>query len=490
MRKDLTLKINTTDSDSSIYENNLIGVEGENLQGRLILQLDKPIEGVGLLHVKFEDGLTMFITMNHNVDFSEYSILIKSSLLKYSNVQVQLEIRENETDDGIPKFKSAIYNLAISPTIVGTIEEPDEYPDWLDEANAKLKEIDDVLENLDEVIENSQTQSDWNQNDTSKSDYIKNRPFYEGSREIIVLEEKDRDFNIASGDSVIMYTYNFTEDEKLIIDSVFQEYTNYTLNIIFDGATYKQVYTLKEADEYHSSKYLSISYDENELPGFEFDFTNMSVVSPFISGGIHTIGIKSVGSSIVKIPEKFLPENVLKQSDWNQNDETQLDYIKNRPFYENNIRTENIITEAVEKVPEEIDTVMNYYYFTEDEKTIISNFLADKTEVTLKLRMNGNDYIFDCYLNDNGRWAYREQPVFGLDLNLNAFNIMCASTTGITGVQTVELIHISDGEIVTIPEKYMPLNYQGFEKRIKDLEEKLEKYTYLVLEEGKTNGTN
>ncbi len=45
------------------------------------------------------------------------------------------------------------------------------------------------------------------------------------------------------------------------------------------------------------------------------------------------VSIRNIHADVKQIPSKYIPE-VGVQSDYNQNDNTQLDYIKNRPFYE------------------------------------------------------------------------------------------------------------------------------------------------------------
>lgn len=156
--------------------------------------------------------------------------------------------------------------------------------------------------------ESALIQSDYSQNDETANDYIKNRPFYDEIEEIVLFEESERDFNVESGDSVIMHSYIFTDEEKAKVDEIFQEYVEYTLNIKFDGTNYTAVYALHPPNEYIDNKYLGRV--SNELMGFEFNLDSIDLVQMFISGGVHTVGINVIKTNAVKIPEKFIPDTI------------------------------------------------------------------------------------------------------------------------------------------------------------------------------------
>ena len=50
-------------------------------------------------------------------------------------------------------------------------------------------EIDTKVAELNEAIANASSQPDWNQNDETAKDYIKNRPFYESFTETCLLDQ-------------------------------------------------------------------------------------------------------------------------------------------------------------------------------------------------------------------------------------------------------------------------------------------------------------
>ena len=159
---------------------------------------------------------------------------------------------------------------------------------------------------------------DWNQNDSTAADYVKNRPFYTGDPVETVLVEES--------------TVAFTENNNLYyaqFPSTFEATVGDTYKISWDGTVYECVCASIEG-----------------LPGFG----NFSIVGfgsdtgePFVMGimngeGIqiftadtsssHTFSISRIVVPVVKIDKKYLV-----QPDWNQNDETAADYVKNRTHY-------------------------------------------------------------------------------------------------------------------------------------------------------------
>lgn len=139
--KDVIIKIY---KDSSVYtENSTLGVNYENIQGKLVFEfVDEFVDGTAYLEFerKFEKGL---IPMNKVG--KTYEIEIKSSLLKeIGNIELQLRITQDEVPNGIPVYKSKVFTLEVLDAINATSEIPDEYPEWIDLANEKIKEMDNL----------------------------------------------------------------------------------------------------------------------------------------------------------------------------------------------------------------------------------------------------------------------------------------------------------------------------------------------------------
>ena len=139
--KDVIIKIY---KDSSVYtESGIIGINYENLQGKLVFEfVDEFVDGIAYLEFerKFEKGL---IPMNKVG--KTYEIEIKSSLLKeIGNIELQLRITQDSIPSGIPVYKSKVFTLEVLDAINATSEIPDEYPEWIDLANEKIKEMDNL----------------------------------------------------------------------------------------------------------------------------------------------------------------------------------------------------------------------------------------------------------------------------------------------------------------------------------------------------------
>lgn len=139
--KDVIIKMY---KDSSVYtESGIIGINYENLQGKLVFEfVDEFVDGTAYLEFerKFEKGL---IPMNKVG--KTYEIEIKSSLLKeIGNIELQLRITQDSIPSGIPVYKSKVFTLEVLDAINATSEIPDEYPEWIDLANEKIKEMDNL----------------------------------------------------------------------------------------------------------------------------------------------------------------------------------------------------------------------------------------------------------------------------------------------------------------------------------------------------------
>lgn len=135
---------------------------------------------------------------------------------------------------------------------------------------------------------------DWNQNDETAADYIKNRPFY--TTDPVETE-------------LVNGTFAFVADHGLYMNQditiVLVEGNTYKVSI--DGVEYETV-----CQNYHGSLYIgSIEILTWGTP--EYPFAYMPAVGPFatnISGDSHDIVIKSSVSTTIPIPDKYIPKSV------------------------------------------------------------------------------------------------------------------------------------------------------------------------------------
>ena len=147
--KDYIIKVNTETRENTLPRDVAFGVQGENIIQKLVFELDHMIEGIGWLEIK--QGTTKgYIALNRTE--TGYEIEIKNSLLTQPVIYVQLRITKSQTpDEEIPVFKSKVSYIPIHEAINATTTIPDEYPEWIDIANAKILEIDEALEEVDNL---------------------------------------------------------------------------------------------------------------------------------------------------------------------------------------------------------------------------------------------------------------------------------------------------------------------------------------------------
>lgn len=141
MMKDVIIKI---DQNSMVYkQETVLGISYENLQGKIIFKFLGTFPK-GIAYLEYErDTEKGYLQMNQVGE--EYQLEIKSSLLtKEGRIYLQLRVTEDATPEGTPVFKSNKFYLEVKEAINATTEIPDEYPEWIDTANEKIKEMDNL----------------------------------------------------------------------------------------------------------------------------------------------------------------------------------------------------------------------------------------------------------------------------------------------------------------------------------------------------------
>jgi hypothetical protein len=120
----------------------VLGVDGENLQENLVFYFeDEFVDGTARLEYLVENE-KKYITLTK--EDSSYSIPVKNVMLKTGNVIMQLVITEGTNEDEIPVFKSKKFYLWVEESINAVDEAPDSYTLWIDTANEKLNEVDNL----------------------------------------------------------------------------------------------------------------------------------------------------------------------------------------------------------------------------------------------------------------------------------------------------------------------------------------------------------
>ena len=157
----------------------------------------------------------------------------------------------------------------------------------------------------------SGTQSDWNQNDGTKPDYVKNRPFYTGDPvDMVSVEESTVEFTLSGGKYGAEFPTSFNAE------------FGQTYKVSWDGTIYECV-----CEEYNdrpligNQSIMGIGPDTGE-PFIIFNESGLketgwgSITTDTSSS--HTISIRKFGTPIVKIDEKYLTKytEVLPESFW------------------------------------------------------------------------------------------------------------------------------------------------------------------------------
>lgn len=133
-------KIKVADNSMVDFDNKVLGIDGENLQGKIIFYFENFKNGVAWLEFEKEDGTKKYIPMDKVNE--TYEVEIKPSLLSDTSIiYLQLRITEDESENGIPVFKSKKFYMNILDSINATSTIEEDYPDILDVLNNKQDKL-------------------------------------------------------------------------------------------------------------------------------------------------------------------------------------------------------------------------------------------------------------------------------------------------------------------------------------------------------------
>lgn len=149
MAKNIIITVNAK-SNAVKVNTPVVGAIGENLQGLFIVEFTDSdyIDGACWLEINSDEKGYIELSPTGN---NTYTAPIKSGITKYrGNIEAQVRITQAEVDGEVPVFKSDIFNLNTLASINALEEIPEEYPKWIDSANAKLAECDEAIERMSE----------------------------------------------------------------------------------------------------------------------------------------------------------------------------------------------------------------------------------------------------------------------------------------------------------------------------------------------------
>ena len=149
MKQDILIKVNSNNGRVELPTARL-GINGENLQGNIIVDfIDEFVDGTAILEIK-RNSEKYYLTMTK--ENSKYKLPILSSLLsETTTIIMQIRITEGTDDESIPVWKSNKFYLKVEEAINAEIPIPEEYEEWIDIANAKLNEIDELIQEIDNI---------------------------------------------------------------------------------------------------------------------------------------------------------------------------------------------------------------------------------------------------------------------------------------------------------------------------------------------------
>ena len=174
--------------------------------------------------------------------------------------------------------------------------------------NKIINYISETPENTNPAVLNTllgdlNKQSDWNQNDETQPDYVKNRPFYEETSEVVMLPETSflvKEFNgifqgIIGPFPYVPFVVEVGKDYNVTLDGVTNTYTA----IDYDRMT---IITNTSGEDVNNGNGWYINYiEEGSAVILEF----FSLDATFC--GTHTISISRSVHELHKIDSKFIP---------------------------------------------------------------------------------------------------------------------------------------------------------------------------------------
>ena len=142
MRKDIIITANSKTSRVDLPTSRL-GLNGENLQGNIIVNFsDEFVNGNAILEIQRDDEKYYLVMQKENESY--YLPILSSLLSETTTIIMQIRITEGTDNELIPVWKSNKFYLKVEEAINAEIPIPEEYPEWIDIANSKLNQIDNL----------------------------------------------------------------------------------------------------------------------------------------------------------------------------------------------------------------------------------------------------------------------------------------------------------------------------------------------------------
>ena len=305
--------INSTTREISTTSDKLELIQGDHQSERITFEIPKIVEGhdmslsdrieVHYINIDRRTNATsrdVYIIDDAAVDGDKltFSWLISGNATKYYGRLNFIILFECLDPDGNYTYK---WNTEICKLL--TIGE------GISNTSAVIEDHSDILEKfkkeiLEEAGEKS-IQPDWNQNDSTAADYVKNRPFYTGDTvETVLVEESTIPF--AEYDGVYMGQ----------LEATFVPTVGETYKVSWDGTAYENTcVNFNNLQVIGNLSIMGIGSDTGEPFLIAVGNGNGIRIATADTSASHTVSISRFVTEVVKIDEKYLPENLATKSD-------------------------------------------------------------------------------------------------------------------------------------------------------------------------------
>lgn len=281
-------------------------------------------------------------------------------------------------------------------------------------------------------------QTDWEQNDSTALDYIKNRPFYEGIITTDIINET-LTFSSMGYQDYVSASCSITGQNGFI------EGNNYSVYIdsekVLEGECINNYGMLGVGNDSYSV------YQTNDT---------IYVSTGSVSVGEHEVRLEgSVESFIVE--NNFL-ENA--QPDWNENNDSKLSYIKNRPFYEVDQSSFNELIRPISPYYTSQNGITSYTFNNQDQSLWSTIFSLQSVTIII----DGNKYILNqTTTGSTTKSFYTTDNMIGLSLVQTSsafrYTIFCNDSVISSGNHNFVIGEtIPQFYIKKIDEKFLPDN--------------------------------
>ena len=209
---------------------------------------------------------------------------------------------------------------------------------------------------------------------------LEDRPFYEENVQTIIEWDGSTDGkdSVSPTDGLTLVKVHDLIDATDLIGATLYLSDGSTIVLTSDNIAYEtNMYVIMDPSSY--AVYL---YGVQALSVSGITFPSIGLYAAV--GDVYFTKL-ALGEVIIHtIDEKFLPDSIIAQSDWDQTDETALDFIKNRPFYMEEKSGIYLMQSKVRTYEPAGDTGYYYVYETLAAQPIVGN--------TYTVRINNRSY--------------------------------------------------------------------------------------------------